>query len=219
MHQKNDRTVRVVLYAVFAALAFAATFISHWIPKVSGFLSYDPKDAVIAIGALLFGPLPAIGMTLAASILELVTVSSTGLWGLFMNVVSTTAFVLPGALFYRKEKTFYRAVAGLALGVLSMVAVMALWNYLVTPIYMGVPRDTVKAMLLPVFIPFNASKGGVNAALVMLLYKPVKRALKSSGLIAFPEQPDKTKWLSALLSALALLFFLAGFLFLAGVIG
>jgi riboflavin transporter FmnP len=55
---------------------------------------------------------------------------------------------------------------------------MILWNYLITPMYMGVPREAVVEMLVPVFLPFNLIKGGANAALTLLLYKPVIYALK-----------------------------------------
>ena len=33
--------------AVFAAVAYVAMFVTHLIPPVSGFLSFDAKDAVI----------------------------------------------------------------------------------------------------------------------------------------------------------------------------
>jgi hypothetical protein len=63
-----------------------------------------------------------------------------------------------------------------------MVAVMLAWNYLLTPIYMGYPREAVAAMLVPVFLPFNLIKGGINAALVLLIYKPVVMTLRKAGL-------------------------------------
>ena len=50
---------------------------------------------------------------------------------------------------------------------------MMLWNYLVAPLYMGMPREDIAALLLPAFLPFNLIKGGLNAAITMLLYKPV----------------------------------------------
>jgi len=65
---------------------------------------------------------------------------------------------------------------------------MLLWNYLITPLYMGVPRSVVTGMLAPVFLPFNLLKGGMNAALVMLLYKAVVGALRSAKLV--PEREE-----------------------------
>ena len=69
------------------------------------------------------------------------------------------------------------------MGVAALTAVMLLWNYLVTPIYQGMPRETIAAMLLPVFLPFNLTKGLMNGALTMLLYKPVVMALRRARLV------------------------------------
>jgi hypothetical protein len=38
-------------------------------------------------------------------------------------------------------------------------------------------------MLLPVFLPFNALKAGLNSALVLVLYKPLTTALRKTGLL------------------------------------
>ena len=64
-----------------------------------------------------------------------------------------------------------------------MVVVMLFWNYLITPVYMGYPREAVVELLIPVFLPFNLIKGGLNAALTMILYKPVVIALRRAHLI------------------------------------
>ena len=61
-----------------------------------------------------------------------------------------------------------------------MVSMMLLWNYLIAPIYMGYPRAAVAKLLLPVFLPFNLLKGGLNASVTMLLYKPVVTILRRS---------------------------------------
>ena len=38
-------------------------------------------------------------------------------------------------------------------------------------------------MLVPVFLPFNALKAGLNSALVLMLYKPLTTALRKTGLL------------------------------------
>ena len=80
------------------------------------------------------------------------------------------------------------AVVGLSMGTVVLVIVMLLWNYLITPIYQGVPRDVVAAMLPTVFLPFNLAKGGMNMAATLLLYKPVVTALRKAHLV--PESKD-----------------------------
>ena len=100
------------------------------------------------------------------------------------------------------------AVVGLSLGVVALVVVMLLWNYLITPVYQGVPRDVVVSMLPTVFLPFNLAKGGMNMAATLLLYKPIVTALRKAGL-APPSKsnPSGAKRFNAgfLLFALALL--------------
>jgi len=68
--------------------------------------------------------------------------------------------------------------------------VMVMWNYLITPIFMKVPREQVVSLLLPAFIPFNLLKGGLNAAITMLLYKPVKTAIKASRMMVSLEEKE-----------------------------
>ena len=84
---------------------------------------------------------------------------------------------------YKKKRTIMGAVVGLLAGCLLMVVVMLLWNYLITPIYMGYPREAVAELLLPAFLPFNLLKGGLNATITILLYKPVVTALRRAGFV------------------------------------
>lgn len=74
-----------------------------------------------------------------------------------------------------------------------MVLVMLFWNYLITPIYMGYPREAVVELLIPVFLPFNLIKGGLNAAITMILYKPIVKALRRAHLIETNQIKPKSK--------------------------
>ena len=59
----------------------------------------------------------------------------------------------------------------------------AFMEYFITPIYMGYPKEAVARLLLPVFLPFNLLKGGLNAAFTFLLYKPIVQALRKTGTV------------------------------------
>ncbi len=168
--------------AMFAAVSFVAVLVSKVIPNVAGFLSYEPKDAVIVIAGLLYGPMTSVLISVIVSFIEMITISTTGPYGLLMNVVSTCAFAVPAAWYYQKHRTQKDAVIGLAFGMITMAVAMLLWNYIITPFYMGVPRETVAGMLMTVFLPFNLIKGGINAGLTLLLYKPVVGALRKAHL-------------------------------------
>jgi riboflavin transporter FmnP len=171
--------------AMLCALAYIVMVIGR-VPVVL-FLSYDPKDVIIALGGLIWGPMISFAVSVVVSFIEMITVSDTAWIGFLMNVISTCSFACTAAFIYKKKRTLSGAVVGLSIGAACAVAVMMLWNYLITPLYMGFPREAVVELLLPAFLPFNLLKAGLNAALTFLLYRPVVSALKSTGLI------DKTK--------------------------
>ena len=147
------------------------------------------------------------------SLVEMLTISDTGLIGFVMNVLSTSAFACTAAFIYQKKHTLKGAVAGLLSGVVLMTIVMLLWNYLITPLYMGYPREAVAALLPTVFLPFNLLKGGLNAALTLLIYKPVVSALRKAHLV--PESPSgspktgRINWGVTLVALIALVTFIA----------
>ena len=191
MARRNTIKARdLTILALLAAVAYVVMYLSKLIPvNVLGFLNFDLKDVIICIAGFLFGPLAAAGISLVVSLIEMVTISSTGFWGLLMNVLSTCAFVCTAAWFYHRHRTIKGAIVGLVIGVLLMTAVMLLWNYLITPIYMKVPREQIVGLLVPIFLPFNLIKGGINATLTVLLYKPIVNALRKAKLV----EPSKGK--------------------------
>lgn len=177
----NQKTKKLTMLAMLCALSYVVMLVGR-IPMVL-FLKYDPKDVIIAIGGFIYGPLSAFAISAVVSLVEMITASDTGFYGLIMNIVSTCAFVCVASLIYKKKRTLFGAVSGLVIGCLFMTATMLLWNYFITPHYMGQPQEAVAAMLLPVFLPFNLIKGGLNAAITMLLYKPVVSALRRANLL------------------------------------
>lgn len=179
---QTANTKKLVTMGMLAAIAYVVMLVGR-IPVVL-FLKYDPKDVIITIGGFLFGPMSAFIISLVVSVVEFFTASDTGIIGLIMNVLSTCAFSCVAAFIYKKKHTIKGALIGLITGCITMTAVMLLWNYLITPIYMGYPREVVAGMLIPAFLPFNLLKGGLNAAITMLLYKPVVTALRRAGLVA-----------------------------------
>ena len=180
-------TKKITTMAMMIAISFVmVALIRVPIFPDAPFLTYEPKDVIIAIAGFLFGPVEAIIISVAVALIEMITISATGIWGCLMNILSTLAFALPGAILYRMSRSRKRAYIGVGIGVICMTATMLLWNYLVTPIYMGYPREAVASMLIPVFLPFNLIKAGINAVLTILLYKPLIRVLRKAN--AVPER-------------------------------
>lgn len=180
---KHSSVKKMVLLAMLAAISYLLVSLVR-IPVVL-FLKYEPKDVVITIGGFLFGPMASFMVSLVVSLLEMVTVSDTGPIGCVMNLLSTCSFACTAALIYKKKHTLRGAITGLILGSVLMVITMLLWNWLITPWYMGVDRGTVEGMLLPAFLPFNLLKAGLNSALTLSLYKPLVTALRKVHLIEY----------------------------------
>lgn len=171
---------RMVILAMLAALAYLLVCVVR-IPVVL-FLSYEPKDVVITVGGFLFGPMASLVVSAVVSLVEMVTISQTGPVGCVMNLLSTCAFACTAAAVYKRRRTLTGAVAGLCLGTMVMTAAMLLWNWLITPLYMGIERQAVE-LLLPTFLPFNLLKAGLNTALTLALYKPLVTALRKVRLL------------------------------------
>ena len=210
----------LVAVGVFAALAFVCCVLFHF---KAAFLSFDLKDAVMAIGAMLFGPIYGFAMALIVCIIESLTISTTEVYGFIMNLLSSTVFVCVGSVVYTRKRSFTGALLGMILSVISMIAVMVAANLMITPYYMGVTRGEVIALIPALILPFNITKAVVNASLVFLLYKPLSTALKHAGFRINSMQnggarPDKRKSLAVTVIALifAILACLYFFLCLGG---
>lgn len=182
--EKISKTKKIALIGMLSALAYIFTLVGHFVPISFGdFLRYDPKDAIIVMAGFSMGPLPALAISVVVAFLELITISTTGIIGFLMNVISSASFACISALIYRKLRSVGGATVGLSASSVVTVILMLLWNYIVTPFYMDVPREVVASMLLPVFLPFNVIKCGLNAALVMIIYKPFVTSMRRAGFI------------------------------------
>lgn len=180
--KKNINFRRYVALAMFTALAYASLFVLR-IGGIGGFLTFDVKDAIIASAATMFGPQYGVLISLIVAFIEMISVSGTGPWGALMNFCGSAVFAAVGSLIYRYMPRIKRrmtgAVVGLFASVLSMTVVMLLLNLIITPIYMNVSLDVVKGLIFPLLLPFNLVKALLNAAVVLVIYKPVSTALKN----------------------------------------
>ncbi len=199
----NEKTKRLTTLAMLSAAAYLVMLVGRItiIPTVD-FLKYDPKDIIIVIGGFLFGPFASLLMSLVVSLIEMLTVSGTGFWGMGMNVLSTCSFACTAAWIYKKKRTQMGAALGLVAGVFVMTGVMLLWDYFIIPIYMGVAREVVAAMMAPALLPFNLIKGGLNAGITILLYKPVVSALRKARLVPASRNSGRKGSLGVILVAL-----------------
>lgn len=177
--QGKNRTRQLVTMAALAAVSIVLVFFIHFpiFPAVP-FLEYDPADISILLCTFLFGPLSGFLMTVVVSLIQGLTVSAaSGVYGILMHVIATSAYVLCAGLFYRFHRTRKGAVVALLIGICAMAVVMIPANLLITPLFMGVSVDVVVGML-GFIVLFNVIKAGINGIVTFIVYKPLKRVLK-----------------------------------------
>lgn len=212
---KSARIKKICLLALFCAIAFVSLFIIKI--RVS-FLTFEFKDALMAIGAMILGPIEGILISLTVSLLEMFLLSDTGIYGFIMNFVSSACFCFVASLVYRKKKSIKFAVIAMFLATLSAVIIMIALNLLITPLFLKTSIEDVYAIIPTLLLPFNIIKYICNSALVLLLYKPVSNALKKAKLVEGKIGADKKTSLSvsiitmAIIAAciIAVLFFMHG---------
>lgn len=195
----NSKTKRITTIAMLCAITYVVMVVGR-IPVVL-FLKYEPSDVIVTLGGLIWGPMTSCIVSVIVATLEMLTVSDTGILGCIMNIVQTLSFACTAAVIYKKKHTLSGAITGLVVGCITSIIVMMLWNYLVTPLYMGYPREAVAELLLPVFLPFNLLKGGLNASITFLLYKPVITALRKSGYVVTSTKETRSKHTGLLILA------------------
>lgn len=182
----NSKAKKVALVGMLCAVSYvivALIQIPIMIISPTFTLDYEGKDVIIAIGGFMFGPATSLIISIVVSFIEMVTISSTGFIGFFMNVLSSCGFAFTATVIYKKIHTLKGAIIGLISGALVSTALMLLWNYVMTPIFMGVPRDVVAGMLVPTFLPFNLLKNSINAIITLLIYKPIVRGLRKANIL------------------------------------
>lgn len=170
---KNSSTAMLAKLAMMTAVSIVLLLIVRIPFPPAPFLVYDPADVPIYITAFAFGPAAGLLVTAVVCLIQAFLLGGDGLYGFLMHFVATGIVAVVIGLMYAKCKTKKRAVIALVVGVLVAVAVMCFMNILVTPAYMGAPREAVVAMIPTVIIPFNLLKAGLNAVLTFILYKRV----------------------------------------------
>ena len=176
----STTTRKLTTLAMLAALSVILVALVHIPFPPAPFLEYDPADVPIFIGTFLYGPAAGLGLTLVVSVIQGTTVSAgSGIIGIVMHLLSTGTFVVLSGSLYRKYHNRLGAAVALVVGVLSMTLVMVGCNLVVTPIFMGQPVEEVIGMLMPVIIPFNLLKAGINGLVTYLVYKPIGRLLRA----------------------------------------
>lgn len=173
MRKSTMSTQTLVKLALMTALSLVLLMLVRlpWPP--APFLVYDPADVPIYISAFAFGPVPGLIVTFVVCIIQAFALGGDGIYGFVMHFVATGIVAVVIGAIYNKNKTRKTALIALVLGVIITTAIMCVMNIFVTSAFMGVPKEAVVGMLIPIIIPFNIVKAGVNSLLTFILYKRI----------------------------------------------
>ena len=174
----SETTKMLTGIAAFSALAYGVSLVTNI--KV-GFLSFDAKDAVITIASFIYGPISAVAMSFVTAFLEFISFGSTEPYGALMDFISTFSFTFTASVIYKYRRKLSGALMSLGVAATVYVGVMMVANLLITPLYMGVTVEAVKALIPSMLLPFNIAKALMNSAIVMLLYKPTSKLVRRIG--------------------------------------
>lgn len=173
---------KIIRIAIISILSYII-MIFFKIP-VSSFLTYEAKDPVIVIGGFLLGIIPTIIISFIVALIEMITISNTGIIGFLMNFVSTILYALPICYAYNKKTNMEikEMLIVTSFGTIIMTVGMFIFNHIITPIYLGISIKEVMPLIIGVVTPFNIAKGFVNSIIIVVIYKPLINALKKANL-------------------------------------
>lgn len=179
--------------ALLAAVASILIFMNFALPIFPSFIKMDISDTPALIAGFAIGPGAGVMVELIKNLTNL-THTTTGGIGELANFTIGSAYVVPAALIYRRNRTIRNARLALCVGVLTMTVAAALANYFVLlPLYSKImPMETIIGMyqainpyantlervILTSVVPFNLLKGGIVATVTFILYKRLSRVIK-----------------------------------------
>src|SRR3989454_6828002 len=167
---------RFVQVAVLGAVAFAFMYVDFPIPPFPPFLKYDPSDVPALIATFALGPSAGISVEVIKALLIQLLRSGTvgGPFGVFMNLLAGVTLVGVAGVYYLVDHTRAGAIKALVLGVASMTGIMILANVTLTPIFFGMPRGQVVALVVPPLVAVNVLKGILTSLVTYFVYKRVR---------------------------------------------
>ncbi len=168
-------TRQLVIMALMAAIATLLSFVEIPILPAAPWLKYDPSFVPSMVTGFAYGAGPGVAVGLVTAILHIFMTGN--FWGGIMNILVVCAYVIPAALIYVRKHTWGGAAVGLVIGSIAQIIVAILANLVITPIYAGMPVESVIALIIPVLIPFNILKVVLNSVITVAVYKAISNLI------------------------------------------
>ncbi|MEG1500608.1 MAG: ECF transporter S component [Clostridiales bacterium] len=170
----KNKTTRLTLMGLLAAISIVLLMVVRikFFPAAP-YLTYDMADIPVLLGAFLLGPLAGMEILFVLCFIQAFFLGGDGIIGFLMHFLASGALVLIASWIYQKGKNYKTMIIGLIVGSLAMAFLMIPLNLIFTVHFFGVPKDVVVAGLIPITIPFNLIKAGLNSVFFFLLYNAI----------------------------------------------
>lgn len=173
-------TKRMVLMAVFTALAFVVSLFSF--PVFPGspvfFLELDFGNVFILLIAFLLGPIEGVIVCVLKETIRIMA-GSTGGVGELANMLMTSAYILLPSIVYRYKKGLKTVILSLVGGCVVGTAAALLVNRFITfPLFLGDVGVSIFNECFWWIVGFNLIKTAAISALTLLLYKRLSNLIK-----------------------------------------
>lgn len=181
-------TKNIAGMAIFSALSFITYLLE--IPIMAStpasFLELDFSNVFVLLAGFIYGPIPAIMVTLVKESIHIL-IGSTGGVGEFANIILTVVFVAVPTIVYRYKKGIKTVILTLAIACAMQSGASLLTNKFINfPFFMGsapfVTTDFSNMMFNSMWqyiLIFNVIKTITISVLTVLLYKRVKHLFKT----------------------------------------
>ena len=169
---------RIVLLAVFSALAYVVSLLEFPIFPAAPFLKLDFGNVFIMLVGFLSGPIDGVIVCIVKELLYL-PVGGTGGVGQLANVIMTCSYILLPSIGYQARKGLKIVIPSLAIAGLLATGVALLTNrYILFPLY-GItePQAFFKTVVWYIVL-FNLIKTTAISSLTLLLYKKLSNFIK-----------------------------------------
>lgn len=168
-------TKQLVTMALMCAIGVLLSFVEFPLLPGASWLKFDPSNLPAMITGFAFGPGAGVAVGIVTAVLHGLLMAD--FWGMIMNILTVTCFVLPAALIYKSKRTYPAAIVGLIISIIVATLAAMVGNVVVTPLYTNIDVNTVVGMLIPILIPFNLLKGLINSVLTLIIYKSISNLI------------------------------------------
>lgn len=177
---------QVVALGLAMLLVMTLSFVEF--PFWVEWLQFDATGVVSMLAALVFGPLPALTITVLGWLPHLFFIPL----GTLIAAVTMSASIIVAGFVHRARPTLGGAALGMVLSMAVFVALALLLNLLITPLYNSMSMASVAELIPSVLLPFNLIKAGAITVLTLALYRPAMQLNRKLAAMGSKQTTDTT---------------------------